>query len=279
MESASGAAGGPTPRCRAIVVVGVGRRQGPEGRGDRLRVERRHRRRLDRSRLQPRGEPLRRRGRRRPVLPGRALGRVPADALHRVRLLLHEPPGPGLRHHVQLGLRSRSGLGDHRRRRHRDGEPRPDRRPLQLPAGRDRRAVDPGGDLRRRDLDRDHDRHLLHRHRAVGADADRAARRRDPRARGLRRGRPGPGLRRRLPRLDRPEPRLAQPVQHRQHDRADRRSPDRGLHLLGVGQCGDCQRGNRGSDRRAGEIGGRLDPDPARDLRRRGIALGGTVPP
>ena len=41
---------------------------------------------------------------------------------------------------------------------------------------------------------------------------------------------------------------VAESVRHRVHDRPDRRRPARALHLLGVGQCGDCQRGDRGLD-------------------------------
>ena len=68
-------------------------------------------------------------------------------------------------------------------------------------------AVDPRRHLHRRRLDRDHDRHLLHRDRALGPHSDRAARRRDPRPRRLRGRRSHPGLRGRLPRFDRSQPR------------------------------------------------------------------------
>ena len=65
------------------------------------------------------------------------------DVLHRGRLLRAEQGRAGLRHHVHLGRagvrhpdRLDGRLGHHRRRRHRDGEPGPDRRLLLVQPGR-----------------------------------------------------------------------------------------------------------------------------------------------
>ena len=96
---------------------------------------------------------------RRPAVAG-----DPADQLHpdvpgRRRLLLHEQSRPGLRHQLLLGdqgdgaaARLDRRLDDRRRRHHRDGQPRPDRRPLHLPALRleSAAASTVGGDRRRR---------------------------------------------------------------------------------------------------------------------------------
>ena len=107
--------------------------------------------------------------------------RVLPDGVHRRRLLLDEPGRPGLRHDVRLGLegvravsRVAGRLGDRRRRRARDAEPRRRRRQLHLPAVRDH-ADDRRGRRRRDRLDHHHDRDLLHRDRALGAHPAGAA--------------------------------------------------------------------------------------------------------
>ena len=91
------------PASRAV------QRQGPEGRGARPGLQRRDGRRLDRPRLQPGGDPVLRGRRRRPQVPrGRGAGLHPHAALLD-RLQRDEQGRPGLRHHVHLGARGRSG--------------------------------------------------------------------------------------------------------------------------------------------------------------------------
>ncbi len=138
--------------------------------GDRLGLERRDRRGLDRARLQPRGGARPGGGRGRAAGAGGDAGRLPAHALHRGGVLLHEPRRARLRHHLHLGhpgdgpsARLAGRLGDRRGRHHRHGQPRADRRPLLVPPVRFRRAggVGAGGDPAGRGLDRrnDHDHH------------------------------------------------------------------------------------------------------------------------
>ena len=130
----------------AVPAAGLrGRRQGAEEERDRLRLQRRHRRRLDRAGLQPRRDARLRRRRRRPAGAGDPADQLHPDVPRRRRLLLHEQSRPGLRHQLLLGdqgdgpaARLDRRLGDRRRRHHRDGQPGPDRRPLHL------RAVRPG---------------------------------------------------------------------------------------------------------------------------------------
>ncbi len=133
--------------------------------------------------------------------PGRRrarAGRHPAgvrpDVPHRRRVPGAQQGGAGLRHDVHLGvahLRTGRGLarwlGHHRRRRHRHGEPGPDRGPDDVRvhrqhrlAGRRHRGRELLGQHRRQhlvgagrrpDLDRAHDLDLLPRHRDLGAPA------------------------------------------------------------------------------------------------------------
>ncbi len=118
-----------------------GRRQGPEKKRDRLRLERRHRRRLDRAGLQPRRDARLRRRRGGDEVAGDPADQLRPDVPGRGRLLLHEQSRPGLRHQLLLGdqgdgpaARLDGGLGDRRRRRAGDGEPGADRRPLHVRA-------------------------------------------------------------------------------------------------------------------------------------------------
>ena len=171
--------------------------QGAEGGSARLHLERRHRRRIDRPRLQPRGEPRPRGGNRRPAGARDHAARVRADALHRLVLLLPEPGRSRLRHHVLVGD-ARDGaahgldgrLGNHRRRRDRDGQPGPDRRPVHVLPGRSRQPREQQVVVARpgRALDRGHDLDLLRGHRGVGQDAVVPARRRGDHPRHLRAG-------------------------------------------------------------------------------------------
>ncbi len=119
------------------------RGQGAEEERDRVRLQRRDRGRLDRPRLQPRRDTRLRRRRGRAAVAGDPADQLRADVPGRRRLLLHEQGRPGLRHQLLLGdegdgpaARLDRRLDDRRRRRDRDGQPGPDRRPLHLPAGR-----------------------------------------------------------------------------------------------------------------------------------------------
>ena len=67
----------------------------------------------------------------------------------------------------------------------------------------------------------------------------------------------------------RPEPVVAEPVRDRLVERAGQRRADRGVHLLGLGQHRDRQRGEQGLHRGPGQGGAARDGDPARDLRDR----------
>ena len=141
----SRAGGVSTPARHASAAPG----QGPAGRSARAGLQRGDRGLLDRARLQHGRDARPDRRRRRRAQPGHADRVVPADALHRLRVPRAEQGRPGLRHHVHLdGARVRAAgrldgrLGDHRGRRHRDGQPGADRRAV-LPAAR-RRAGRPG---------------------------------------------------------------------------------------------------------------------------------------
>ena len=245
------------PAVRRGPGLGPGR-QGPEDRRARLRVERRHRRRLDGAGLQP--------GRVARASSSRVAGiglQAPAILLVAfVPMLLiaasyyymnRADPDCGTTFSwVTRAMGPYAGLarrlGDHRRRHHRHGQPGADRRPLLAScssAGRARRTRRRPSRVVGHRLDRDHDRDLRHRHRAVGAHAGRPARRRDPHAGALRRRRAGQGRgRHRRPQRGRPQPLVAQPV------RASTASTPSSsgvllsrLHLLGLGQHGHGQRG------------------------------------
>src|SRR3954447_10669160 len=97
---------GSAAPCRWRCAAWVGaRREGPEVRRDQLRLEHRHRRGVDGPRLQPGGNARLHRGRaRRGTVGPRGADRlVHPDAVHRVRLQLHEPGGPRLRHELRVG--------------------------------------------------------------------------------------------------------------------------------------------------------------------------------
>ena len=171
---------------------------------------------------------------------------------------------------VELGLDGR--LGDLRRRRDRDGEPRADRRLLRLPAGRRRppRHLEPVGDRGRHHLDRRHDLDLVDRDRDLGQAAVPAAgdRGRDPRPAGGHRA--GQGLLGQRRRRVEPDPALVvQPVQHLLAGRVCRRHPGRRLHLLGLGHRGGLQRGDGRRQPHAGPGRRHLDRAAAGDLRDR----------
>ncbi len=113
------------------------------------------------------------------------------------------------------------------------------------------RRVGRGGQLQRRadhrrgHLDRVDDLDLLEGHRAQRADAAGPAGLRDRRARGVRRRRPGEGLRRERRRARAARARgLVQPVLDRL-GRAHRRRPARRVHLLWLGLRRGSQRGDR----------------------------------
>ena len=252
---------------------------------DRLPVEPRDRRRVDRACvLARRHARVHRRdpedGDARTGDPARL---VPADPPDRLRLQVSEPRRPGLRHDVRLGhTRARAvgrlaqRLGDLRRRRDRDGVARGDRLDVHLPAlqlderrpQRGRRADRLGGLDRRDDLD------LLPRHRALGAHPAVLARRRDPRARCLRHRRLLQGVRAPSRALDARERRLVQPVRARGQP-ALRRRPARHLHLLGLGLRSLGQRGDRELRRVSRQGRCPVDADPAADLpARRGCGAG-----
>ncbi len=138
-------------------------REGSEDRRDRVRLERRHRRRLDGARLQPRRLARVRRDRGRLPGAGGAAGRVRPDVPDRGLVLLDEPGRPGLRDDVHVGdegdraaIRLDRRLGAPARRHPRDGEPLPDRRPVHVPPLRRRPSREQHvlGDRRRRALDR-----------------------------------------------------------------------------------------------------------------------------
>ena len=59
---------------------------------------------------------------------------------------------------------------------------------------------------------------------------------------------------------------VVQPVRHLEHQRAERRDPAGGVHLLGLGLRRQRQRGDRGLEHGAGPGGDRLDVRPGRDL-------------
>ena len=225
-------------------------RKGPEDGRDRVRLQHRDRGRLDRPRLQSRRDARVHRRRRRLPGAGDPADGLRADVPRRRRLLLHEPSRPRLRDVLQLGdqgdgaaARLDGRLGDRRRRRDRDGEPRPDRRPLHLPALRCQlaRRLDLLGDLRRRDLDHHHDRDRHDRDRALGPDPGWLAGRRGPHAGGLRGRGAGQGLcGQRTEHIGPPELQLDQPVRG-QHHRDLERPAARRVHLLGLGHDGNSQ--------------------------------------
>ena len=158
-------------------------REGPEVRRHRLRLERRHRRRVDGAGLQP-GRDARLHRRR----PGVGLSAPAVLLVSFIPMLFiafaysymnRADPDCGTSFAwvtramgPQLGWLAR--LGDHRRRHHRHGQPGADRRHLLVPALR--LAVggrhELGGDARRRRLDRGHDVDLRDRHRAQRRDAE-----------------------------------------------------------------------------------------------------------
>ena len=70
-------------------------------------------------------------------------------------------------------------------------------------------------------------------------------------------------------RLDRPDAVVVLPFAIGSCERAGRRRADRHLHLLGLGQPRDGQRGDRGRRHGPGQGGGQRDADPARHLRDR----------
>ena len=125
---------------------GCGRAR-PEARGARVHLQRRDRRRLDGAWLQPRCIARLRHGRGRPAGACGVPNRIHADALRGIGLLLAEPKRSRLRNELRLddaGIRAlgrvHRRLGDHRGGRHRDGEPRADRRDLHVPARRREKA-------------------------------------------------------------------------------------------------------------------------------------------
>ena len=83
--------------------------QGPQVRCPRPGLQHRHRGRLDRSRLQPGGHPGLRGGPGRPPGPGGGRAGLHPDAVLLDRLQRAEQGRPGLRDHVHLGERGRSG--------------------------------------------------------------------------------------------------------------------------------------------------------------------------
>ena len=160
----------------------------------------------------------------------------------------------GLRHHLHLGIprvrppgRLDGRLGHHRRRRHRDGQPRPDsglllvhlRRRTGLEfgvrTGQQHDMVDGG----RRHLDHRDDLHLLPGHRGVGPPAVRTARHRNGHSSCLRRGRAVQGLHQyRRDVLDQALAGLVLAGRVGLHH-GDRPGPThRPLHLLGLGYRG-----------------------------------------
>ncbi len=161
-------------------------------------------------------------------------------------------------------------LGDRRRRRARDAEPRGRCRQLHVPAVRQQPPVDDGRGDRRDRLDHHHDRDLLHRDRAVRTHAAVPPRDRVRHADRVRNRRAGEGLRQPPRALDHARVLLVQPVRDPQLRCARRRRAARRIHLLGLGFGRQRERGDRGSQHGAGPLGGHLHVHPDRDLRARG---------
>ena len=180
--------------------------QGPEKRRHRVRLQHRHRRRIDRAGVLARGDARlhrRRQGRRR-ACPGGDARRVHPDAARRLGLQILQPRRPRRRHDVRVDDprlrpddRLAERLGDLPRRRDRDGLAGGHRRDLHVQAVRLHRTrrIESRDHHRRRPLDRDHDLDLLPRHRAVRAHPAGAAQRRGVHPRAVRRGRVRQGLR------------------------------------------------------------------------------------
>ena len=259
--------------------------QGAQGRCARLRLEPRHRDRVDRAGVQHGGDAglHRRRHRRRRARAGGADCRVHSDPVRLRRLSLLQPRRPGRRDDVRVGdarlrapARMGQRLGDLPRRHHRDGVAVRDRRELHLPPVRPARLgeLEPRPDHRRDRVDRADDVDLLPRHRAVGAGADDPPERRDLHARAVRGRRADQGLRQQSGPLDSRNGVVVQPVRY-ELGRAGRCGPARHLHLLGLGLGRRRQRGVARPPSRTRQGRGRLDPDPAPDLRhRRGRGTG-----
>ena len=182
------------------------RNEGPERRCAGPAVQRRDRHGVHGPRLQPGGEPrVHRRDRGREDARDHVAG-LRADVPHRRGLPRAEPGRARLRHHVHVGgprVRAAHGLdgrlGHHRRRHHRDGQPRADRGLVLVPPVRAGRAGRRPAVVHRRGrrVDPADDLHLLPRHRGLRPDAVRAAGHRAGRADRVRRDRAGEGVLRR----------------------------------------------------------------------------------
>ena len=258
-------------RSDSAPATGHGGRQGTQEERDQLRVERRHRRRLDRARLQPRRHARFRRRRRR----GLPVARRPAGwrssrcccvATAYLYMNRADPDCGTTFAWVDQGDgpagRLDRRLGDHRRRHHRDGEPGADRGPLHVPALRlgaadSTFAVTAVGVAWIAIMTCD----LLRSASSSPRARSVPARRRGHHARAVRGGRAVQGLRgqRRHTSVD-PSLALVLPVRDRLHRALIAGVLLAGVHLLGLGQRGDRKRGDRGLDRGAGQVGGRRRP-------------------
>ena len=169
---------------------------------------------------------------------------------------------------VRPAARLDQWLGDLPGRHHRDGVARGDRQRLHVPAVRPTRAriIESRADHRSGRLDRADDMDLLPRDRAVRADPDDAPRPGDLHAGPVHRGRADQGVRGQPGQFGSHLRVLVQPVRP-ELDLADRRRPARHLHLLGLGLGRRRQRGVARPPPRTGQGRGRLDADPAGDLR------------
>ena len=240
-------------------------RQGPQRRRARADLHRRHRRGVDRARVQPGRHPGVRGRRGRAAGADRGRARLRPDAADLDRLQRAEQGRPGLRHHVHLGdarVRAEDRLVrrlGHRRRRHPGhGEPGPGGRPVRASccsAPTASAATRPAAGCCSVgiiwivvmtaicyvgiEISANFQKVLL------GIELDHAAR-------ALRR-RPGQGRQRH--RAGRghltPSVVLVQPVPHPQLQRLRQRLHPDAVHLLGLGHRGLGQRGDQGHDQDA----------------------------